>query len=230
MLEDRWGDVALSIYHHPAHDYNLDRMVEGMKASLKYFTAQFGAYPDEQLRIVEFPRYGGFGHAHPHTIAFAEDAFLSRVNGDEIDQPFYGTAHQVAHQWWGGMVSGAPVRGRSFLSESLANYSAMMVTEKKYGAEVARRVYNFHLGLYLRGRAREGGEVPLLEVSDQSYIAYRKGALAMYALRARIGEAAVNTALRRYVEKLAARGRRSRRRSTCSPSCAPSRPTRSGTC
>ena len=198
VLEDRWKDVALSIYHHHAHNDNLDRMVHGMKASLEYFTTQFGPFPDSQLRIVEFPRYGGFGHAGPHTVAFAEDVFFSRVKDGEIDQPFYGTAHEVAHMWWGGMVSGAPVRGHRFLSESLANYSAMMVTEKTYGAELARRVYNFHLGLYLRGRATQAREVPLLEVSDQSYIAYRKGAIAMYTLREHIGEDAVNTALRRY--------------------------------
>jgi hypothetical protein len=145
VLEDRWNDVALRIFHHPTHTWNLDRMVQGMKASLDYLTAQFGPYPDSQLRIVEFPRYGGFGHAGPHTIAFAEHAFFSRVKDGEIDQPFYGTAHEVAHQWWGGMVRGAPVRGHGFLSESLANYSAMMVVEKAYGAEVARRVLDRRL-------------------------------------------------------------------------------------
>jgi hypothetical protein len=201
VLEDRWNDVALQIFHHPAHDANLGRMMDGMKASLTYFTEQFGPYPDRQLRIVEFPRYGGFGHAHAHTIAFAEDVFLSRVREGEIDQPFYGTAHEVAHQWWPGMVRGAPVRGHRFLSESLANYSAMMVTEKMYGPEVARRVYNFHQELYLRARAQQGNEVRLIEVAEQSYVAYRKGAMAMYTLREHIGEQAVNTALRRYLEQ-----------------------------
>ena len=56
-----------------------------------------------------------------------------RVREGEVDQPFYGTAHEVAHTWWGGLVRGAGVRGAGFLSESLANYSAMMVTEKTYG-------------------------------------------------------------------------------------------------
>ncbi|HEX6292488.1 MAG TPA: M1 family aminopeptidase [Herpetosiphonaceae bacterium] len=201
VLEDRWNDVALQIFHHPTHTYNLDRMVRSMKASLEYFTAQFGPYPDNQLRIVEFPRYGGFGHAHPHTIAFAEDAFLSRVKEGEVDQPFFGTAHEIAHQWWGGQVRGAPVRGAAFLSESLANYSALMVVEKTYGPEVARRVYDFQMDRYLRGRASQSREVPPLEVEDQPYIAYRKGAIALYALREHIGEEAVNTALRRYLEK-----------------------------
>ncbi|MBW3553516.1 MAG: hypothetical protein KY466_08400 [Gemmatimonadetes bacterium] len=206
VLEDRWNEVALRIFHHPAHDDNLDRMVRGMKASLAYFTEQFGPYPYSDLRIVEIPRYGGFGSAHPHTIAFTEDVFFSRVREGEVDQPFYGTAHEVAHTWWGGMVRGAPVRGAGFLSESLSNYSAMMVTEKTYGVEAGRRVYGFQMERYLRGRATQGREVPAVEVEDQPYIAYRKGALALYTLRDHIGEGAVNGALRRYFDRFSDAG------------------------
>src|SRR3990172_4233949 len=54
---------------------------------------------------------------------------------------------------------------------------------------------------YLNGRADQSREVPLLEVTDQPYIAYRKGAIAMYTLREQIGEERVNEALRRYFEK-----------------------------
>jgi hypothetical protein len=54
---------------------------------------------------------------------------------------------------------------------------------------------------YLRGRAEQSHEVPVLDVGRQSYIAYRKGALAMFILRDHIGEARVNAALRRFTEK-----------------------------
>lgn len=201
VLEDRWNDVALRIFHHPAHDDNLDRMMRGMKASLEYLTDQFGPYPYSELRIVEIPRYGGFGRAHPYMSTFTEDVFFSRVRDGEVDQPFYGTAHEVAHTWWGGMVRGAPVRGAELLSESLSNYSAMVVTEKTYGPEAGRRVYGFQMERYLRGRANQSREVPVLEVEDQPYVAYRKGAIALYTLRDHIGEDAVNGALRRYFEK-----------------------------
>jgi ABC-type transport system involved in multi-copper enzyme maturation permease subunit len=200
VLEDRWNDVALRIFHHPAHDFNLDRMMRGLKASLEYLSTQFGPYPASELRLVEAPRYGGMGSAHPLTIAFTEDAFLSRVREGEVDQPFYGTAHEVAHTWWGGMVRGAPVRGAGFLTESLANYSAMMATEKTYGPDAARRVYDFQMERYLQGRASFGREAPLLEVADQPYIAYRKGAIALYTLRDHIGEEAVNAALHSYFD------------------------------
>ena len=201
VLEDRWNDVDLSVLHHPDHTYNLDRTIRSMKASLDYYTQHFGPYGGSQLRIVEIPRYGVFGRAHPHTIAFTEDYFFSRVREGEVDQPFFGTAHEVAHMWWGGQLRSALLRGAGFLSESLANYSGMMVVEKAYGPEAARRVYDFQMERYLRGRASFSREVPLLEVEDQPYIAYRKGAIAMYTMREHIGEEAVNTALGRYVEK-----------------------------
>jgi hypothetical protein len=202
-LDDRWQDVALRIDYHPDHAYNLDTFVRSMKASLDYFTTQFGPYHGKQLRIVEIPRYGHFGRAHAQTIAFTEDNFFTRVKEGEFDQVFFGTAHETAHQWWGGQVRGATgVRGgQGFLSESLANYSAMMVTEKTAGLEAARKVYDFQMNRYLSRRGQVARDVPLLQVEDQSYIAYGKGAVAMYLLRDYIGADAVNTALRRYLEK-----------------------------
>lgn len=209
VREDRWHDpsagsgqgVALQIFHHPAHRYNVDRMVASMKASLDYYTKVFGPYQFRQLRVAEIPPYGINGRALATTIAFAEQNFINRDEGGRVDHTFFGTAHEVAHSWWGGQVRGAHVRGQGFLSESLANYSAMMVTEKILGPEQARRVYDYQMDRYLSRRAAFERDVPLLEVEDQPHIAYGKGAVAMYALREHIGEEAVNTALRRYLEK-----------------------------
>lgn len=201
VVEDRWNDVQLQIYHHPRHRSNLDRTMRSLKASLEYLTQQFGPYPYSQLRVVEVPRYGGFGRAMPYTITFTEDYFQSRVKNGEVDLPFYGTAHEVAHAWWGGQLRGAYVRGHGLLSESLANYSAMMLTERTFGLEAARKIYGFQMERYLRGRAEQSREVPALDVEDQPYIAYRKGALALYTLREFLGESAVNTALRRYADR-----------------------------
>ena len=202
VREDRWNDVSLQIFHHPGHSGdNLDRTIRSMKASLEYFTREFGPYPYEHLRVVELPPYGGFGRAMPMTITFTEDFFLSRVKEGQVDQPFYGTAHEVAHTWWGGIVRGARMKGVGFLSESFANYSAMMLVEKTSGPEAAQKVYDFQMQRYLRGRAEQSREVPVLDVEDQPYIAYRKGAIAMYTLRRALGEERVNAALRRYQEK-----------------------------
>ena len=202
VVEDRWRDIGLQIFHHPHHRYTLDRMIQSMKASLDYYTSTFGPYQFRELRIVEIPPYAlTGGRALATTIAFAEPAFITRRKEGGGDMTFFGTAHEVAHSWWGAQLRGAYVRGRAVLSESLSNYSAMMVTEKILGPQEARRVYDYQMDRYLSRRAAFESDVPLAEVEDHPHIAYGKGAVAMYTLREHIGEEAVNTALRRLLEK-----------------------------
>ena len=199
--DDRWDGVALRILHHPDHGHNLAPMTRGMKASLDYYTTTFGPYQYRELRIAEIPPYGIRGRALATTIIFAEDFFITRSKEGRFDQAFFGTAHEVAHSWWGGQVRGAHVRGRGMLSETLANYSAMMVTEKTFGPDAVRQVYDYQMDRYLSRRAAFARDVPLLEVEDHPHISYGKGAVAMYTLREHLGEAPVNGVLRRFIEK-----------------------------
>ncbi|HEY5010907.1 MAG TPA: hypothetical protein VIH73_07080, partial [Acidimicrobiales bacterium] len=101
VLHDRWSpppsampgsqDVAIEIDYQPGHEFDLDRMVKGVKKSLDYYTTKFGPYQHNQVRIVEFPRYERFAQSFPNTIPFSESiGFIARVddaNPDDIDYP-----------------------------------------------------------------------------------------------------------------------------------------------
>ena len=205
VARDRWNDVAIEVYHHHAHTYNVERMIDAVKKSLDYLTGEFGPYQHRQLRIVEFPRYAGFAQSLPNTIPFSESiGFIARLDEDDaeaIDYPFYVTAHEVAHQWWAHQVVGGRVQGATLLSETMSQYAALMVMEREYGRDQMRRFLKYELDGYLRARGGELiEELPLLRVENQGYIHYRKGSLVMYALRDYVGEEALNAALRRYVE------------------------------
>jgi aminopeptidase N len=176
-------------------------MVRALKASLDYYTTNFGPYQYPELRIVEVPPYGVRGRALATTILFAEDFFLTRAREGKFDQAFFGTAHEVAHSWWGGQLRGAHVRGRAMLSEALANYSAMLVTEQTFGPEAARQVYDYQMDRYLSRRSAFATDVPLIDAEDHPHVSYGKGAVAMYALREHIGDETVNRALRGFLEK-----------------------------
>jgi ABC-2 type transport system permease protein len=204
VVEDQLADVTLQVFHHPAHTVNVDRMLRSMRASLEYYGRAFGPYPFGQLRVVEFPRYASFARSYPQTIAFSEgSAFLTRVDEGDIDRPFFVVAHETAHQWWGHQLSTANVRGNALLSETLAQYSAMMVMEKALGAEHVRDFYRYEMDGYLHGRSVfSSTEVPLLDVENHhDHLSYHKGALAMYTLREHVGEDAVNEALRRFLAR-----------------------------
>jgi hypothetical protein len=206
---DTWNDVDIEIYHDARHEYNVRRMIDAVKKSLDYYTTHFGPYQHRQLRILEFPAYAAYAQAFANTIPVSEIAgFIARLESDEsFDYVFNTTAHEVAHQWWAHQVIGADVQGATLLSESLAEYSALMVMEKEYGPERMRRALRYELDGYLRGRGRESGqEMPLMLVENQKYIHYNKGSLVFYALRDYIGEAPLNRALSRYVRDFAFRG------------------------
>jgi ABC-2 type transport system permease protein len=202
VRRDRWNDVAIEIYYDRRHDYNVDRMIDAVKKSLDYFTRNFGPYQHRQLRIIEFPRYASFAQSFANTIPYSEAAgFIARVeDGEGVDYVFNTTAHEVAHQWWAHQVVGGDVQGATLLSESLSEYSALMVMEQEYGPEKMRRFLRYELDGYLAGRSEEMiQELPLMYVENQKYIHYNKGSMVMYALRDYIGEDALNQALARFV-------------------------------
>src|SRR6185295_18945028 len=214
VMRDTWyapgaqEPVNLEIYYHPPHKANLERMMRGMKDSLTYCSEAFGPYQHRQARIIEFPRYQSFAQSFPNTIPYSEAVgFIARVRDDDpddIDYPYYVTAHELAHQWWGHQVPGADVQGETMLVETLAQYSALMVMKRKYGESKMQRFLRYELDRYLLGRTTEQKkELPLALVENQDYIHYRKGSLIMYALQDYIGEESLNRAIRDYRDEWA---------------------------
>lgn len=201
---EKYKGINLEIYYHPIHDKNLDRMMRAMKASLDYYQDNFGPYKSRQLRIMEFPRYRQYAQSFENTIPFSEHmGFIMKIDDDkDLDMPFFVTAHETAHQWWGHQVNEANVRGGGMLSESLSEYSALMVMGKAYSKEKMQKFLSYELDKYLSGRAGETKkEQPLSQVEYQQYIHYNKGSHVLYALQDQIGEATLNRAIKSYLQK-----------------------------
>ena len=212
VLRDKWNDVNLEIYYHPGHEFDLDRMTKSMKATLAYSSANFSPFQFHQLRVIEFPRYAQFAQSFANTIPFSEGiGFIMRVDSrkpDAIDFPFYVTAHEVAHQWWGHQEIAANAEGATSLVETLAQYTALMVMKHQYGPEAMKRFLHYELANYLLQRALERNEEQPLErvQASQGYIHYQKGGIVMYALQDYIGEDKVNQALSDFVKAYAFKG------------------------
>jgi aminopeptidase N len=70
-----------------------------------------------------------------------------------------------------------------------------------------RRFLKLELDRYLERRGRElADERPLVEVEFQPYIYYNKASVVTYALRDHLGQATVNRAIRRLLDRHALRG------------------------
>jgi aminopeptidase N len=201
--------VDLVVYYDPKHGANVDRMLAAFAHGLDYYQPAFGPYQFRQARIIEFPDYEQFAQAFAGTMPYSEGiGFIADLSDPtKIDYVTYVVAHELGHQWWAHQALGADMQGATMLTETLAQYSALMVMEHLYGRDQIRRVLKFELDRYLKGR---GGDVveelPLYRVENQQYIHYRKGSLVMYRLKDELGEARVDAALHRYLDRFKFKG------------------------
>jgi aminopeptidase N len=210
VATQKWRDVDIEVYYHPEHGWNVENMLRSIRKSLEYYSENFGPYKHKQARIIEFPRVATFAQAFPGTMPYSEGiGFIADIEDeDDIDMVYYVVAHEMAHQWWAHQVIGANMQGATLLSETLAQYSALMVMEKEYGRDMMRKFIQYEMDNYLRSRGREMlDERPLAKVeANQGYVHYRKGSAVMYYLKEMIGEEKINTALRSLIEKFGYQG------------------------
>ncbi len=205
VQREEWKGIKLEVYYDKDHPWNVPRMMKSLKKSLEYYTQNFGPYYNQEARIIEFPRIGRFAQAFAGTMPYSESiGFIANLNHpDDIDMVYYVVAHEMGHQWWAHQVVGADMQGATFLSESLAQYSALMVMQKEYGRDIMRKFLKYEMDNYLRSRGKERHkEEPLLTVeAQQGYIHYRKASVVLYYLQEMIGEDAVNRALRKVIHQ-----------------------------
>lgn len=199
--------IAIDVYEPAGEGGNVARTERAARDALAYYSTHYGPYPFQTLRFVVVPyNYTLGAEAFPGVVAVRETSVAGPLTQPPrpggID-PLYGTlAHEVSHEWWLYQELPANARGANFITESLAQYSELMVLKQRYGATHMTPVLRQLLDTYLAMRHRAPTpESPLMSVggADQGYIYYDKGALAMYALQDYVGEATVDRALRQFL-------------------------------
>lgn len=196
MSEENWnrpdtGHVRIQIFHHPGHTSNITRLLDGMRASLAYYSKEFGRYPYEHLTLIEHPGNGSGMHADASIISFSE-GFSSWVPKDPrtVDLPYAVAAHEMGHQW---NVPYANVEGAPIMSESVAWYYGMKLVQHARGEDEFQKLLAFMRMPYPYPPIHHGE--PLLRGLDP-YLSYRRGPFALYAVSEYIGEQKVNRALK----------------------------------
>ncbi len=91
------------------------------------FSDLFGAYPYAQLSVVKSDFCFG-GMEYPNLVLIADD-----LNSEDVD---YVIAHEVAHQWWYGVVGNNQFED-AWVDEGLTEFSTALFFEKNsdYGIE-----------------------------------------------------------------------------------------------
>jgi Peptidase family M1 domain len=183
----------------------LHTLAADVSAGFQYFSGLFGPPPLKALTVAPIP--GTFGQGFPglvylSTLAYLDPAERPPEARNAALQTFFSdlmVAHEVAHQWWGNIVTPKSYQD-DWLMEALAHYSALLWLEKKKGPQALEQVMaDFQADLLKTGEdgqtMESGGPVTWgyrLEAakSSEAYraITYEKGAWILHMLRKRLGD------------------------------------------
>lgn len=185
--------------------YYLSQDAEGGKWALDYaadalefFSEYFGPYPYAEFDVVETPTTAG-GIEYPGLVVIAQRLYDQSGGFSE-----FATAHEVAHQWWYGLVGSDQV-DEPWLDEALAQYSTLLYCETVRGPNVAdevrKRVFEQpYERLVEEGRdAPVGQPVQAFSREDYGLVVYGKGPLFFQALRDEVGDEVFFAILRAYL-------------------------------
>jgi len=107
-------------------------------------------------------------------------------------------AHELAHQWFGDLVT-AQNGKHHWLQEGFATYYALLAEKQIYGEDYFYyKLYDYAQQLK---QASKTDTIPVLNEKASSLSFYQKGAWALHVLHEGIGEEAFKKAVRNYLKK-----------------------------
>lgn len=169
--------------------------------ALKIFSTRFGPFPYRELSVLETPTTAG-GIEYPGAVSIARGLYRNTNRRDFFE---FAIAHEVAHQWWYGMVGDDQVN-LPWVDESLAQYSTAIYYEDLRGVNAGQGIVSGFQSQYTRARDEKRDKAANLPVSaynesDYSAIVYQKAPLFYDAIRKKMGDEAFFRFLKAYFQK-----------------------------
>ena len=168
------------------------------KQIFDYFEKEIGVpYPWKVYRQIPVKDFLYAGMENTTSTLFAQDFVVDSIGFNDRNY-INVNAHELAHQWFGDMVT-AKSGKHHWLQEGFATYYALLAEEEVFGNDY----FNFQLyeiAERLIG-ASKTDTIPILNPKASSLTFYQKGAWALHYLRENIGRENFQKAVKSYLLK-----------------------------
>ena len=123
--------IELSFYCKSEHEDAVERIMSDAEFALECYSSSFGKYAYDHLTIVD-AKIGVAGGAmeYPTLVTIRP----SGLPPDKIHADAMILFHEIAHQWWYGMVASNEFE-EAWLDEGFAVYSGRAALEKRFGKD-----------------------------------------------------------------------------------------------
>jgi hypothetical protein len=200
--------VDLSFFYKPEHQESVEKIMNYAEFALGFYGSIFGEYHYDHFTMVD-TKVGLAGGAmeYPAFITVSP----SRLPQDKIRADALTVFHEIAHQWWYGMVASNEFE-EAWLDEGFAVYSERRALEERFGKE-ANIIDMWGLKVSDLDHARLGNLLdlqsdPVVKNSWEfrnypSYLSrvYFKASLVLETLRNYLGQEKMDQVLKEYFRR-----------------------------
>ena len=200
ILNDRAGDIPLEYYVYPTQTADARVCFSATPDMVKWFGEKIGyKYPWAKYAQVLIHDFIEGGMENVSATFLADDAAVydARARVDEF--PTSLIAHELAHQWWGDVVTCKDWR-HLWLNESFASYFDPLWHEHALGRD------EFDYTMFNAQRSginsdKHSGRKPIVSVGSYGENIYPRGASVLHMLRFVLGDKLFWRALHHYIVK-----------------------------
>ena len=189
------GPVKILAYHLPGHENANDAVVWMATQSIGLYQVKFGPYPYPTLTIVETDLHDG---QEFDGLVFLASKFYTEYNGSARSNLFSIGTHEIAHQWWFGLV-GSDQASEPWLDEALAVYSERIFYEYNHPG-YGDWWWDFRVNYFGPSGYVDQGVYGFGTFRGYVNAVYLNGANFLEELRTRVGDEAFFGALEDYAQ------------------------------
>ncbi len=199
ILRDKAGKLPLEYYVYPEDTLNARIAFKETPAMIQFFNRKIGfSYPWEKYaQIILQDHFGGMENTSATTLTDLGTVYDARARID--DSPTSLLAHELAHQWWGDVVTCKDWR-HIWLNESFASYFDPLYLEYSKGEdEFAYTMFNNQQAGIRVDTAR--GRKPIVSVGSYGENVYPRGSAVLHMLRFVLGDTLFWKSMNHYITK-----------------------------
>jgi aminopeptidase N len=190
--------IPLTMYFRPEDAAKFEPTYRYSKRMFDFLEREIGVkYPWETYKQVPVTDFIYAGMENTSATIFSQD-FVVDATGFNDRNYVNVNAHELAHQWFGDMVTAASGK-HHWLQEGFATYYALLSEREIFGDD------HFNWKLYEMAedlkQASATDTIPILNEKASSLTYYKKGAWALHVLRNGVGEEQFRRAVKSYLEK-----------------------------
>lgn len=198
QTETSKSGIPLENYYKPIDEDKYQYTYKDSKVIFDFLEKEIGVkYPWKIYRQIPVEDFLYGGMENTTSTLFTQDYVVDAIGFNDRNY-LNVNAHELAHQWFGDMVT-AKSGKHHWLQEGFATYYALLAERKVFGDDY------FYYALYKNSQqlkqAAKTDTIPVMNEKASSLSFYQKGAWALHVIHEAIGEKKFQKAVKNYLKK-----------------------------